>query len=820
MSAIIYIKSGDDDDLTSEQLELLHRYSDQAKVWAYLLLKEAGLIRSTEEWRRRRDEWLQLKNELIALNSQYGISVVRALQQQYNEKKVVAETSLPPAKNFFPPETPPEELNQATALAEKVKQDFTDLYPSRKEVGHTGPFLTDEEKTDLFSPPDITDLSDEDAEKKMKEWEERSGLDLQKWQQSGKSPVIDMVKGYATNHGTEIIDPDTGATIYDPSTKSFNEDLMEDFSQEVLLRAIKSYNPFKSEDTGEGFEGRKASFGTYLYRAMINEIKSRKDQYARNLGVKDTLPPDADISQIIKALIYQLKISPEELKSKVEDAKLTEDSSIEEWRAFYDELQGDKKFKVVKVPISLTQPIGGEESLTVEETIAEKGRKEDNPLWKNLLEPLREKLYQRVESSGGKFTAESAERMLDIYKRIFIDGQRMSGVATDLGLVVDRPRAKEIALLKQLGVDISSLPATIPPEKSSIMDREDRQRIWVKFFADIINKIESLRKQEKTPEIAKQLAAAQEKYKHAKEKLDALSTPNTGRIHNILRGDPRKGMENAPAIIPILKELSPEVRELAEEAAQLKKKQALEDFLVSISSLRAEGSLNYNLLRNKIEQKLSKENPQLFMVYTYLYESDFSNPDTARLMKLSPPRITGLKKKIISTLLDLPEVQSFLPESESDSISPLRRFIFNEGDAVRVSSIDEIGNIETSSDLWYKIRLHNGNEVFTIKEDIQKYNTLVDSAHSVLAHYFNREVVTPQCYLSFIASPRPQLVILELHPSNEINTTARLHINNNLIEITEFTEKYPDNLISIIKGHLGIISSMDTPFTPLFEEVE
>ena len=410
--------------------------------------------------------------------------------------------------------------------------------------------------------------------------------------------------------------------------------------------------------------------------------------------------------------------------------------------------------------------------------------------------------------------------MLDIYKRIFVDGQRMSEVATDLGLIVDRPRAKEMALMKQLGIDISSLPSTIPPEKSVIQDREDRQRIFTNFFATLINKIEDLRKQEKTPDVVKELASAQEKLKHAKEKLAQLTTPNVGRIHNLLRGDPRKGMEKAPAIIPMLKELSPEVREIAEEAAQLKKKQALEDFLVSISSLRAEGSLNYNLLRNKIQQKLSKENPQLFMVYTYLYESDFSNPDTARLMKLSPPRITGLKKKIISTLLDLPEVQSFLHESEYDSISPLRRFIFNEGDAVRVSSINEIGNIETSSELWYKIRLRNGNEVYTIKEDIQKYNTLVDSTRNVLAHYFSREVVTPQCYLSFIASPRPQLVILELRPANEINTTARLHINNNLIEITEFTETYPDNLISIIKGHLGSVATLDTPFTPLFEEVE
>jgi hypothetical protein len=260
---------------------------------------------------------------------------------------------------------------------------------------------------------------------------------------------------------------------------------------------------------------------------------------------------------------------------------------------------------------------------------------------------------------------------------------------------------------------------------------------------------------------------------------------------------------------------------LISEVEKTKKKTALEEFLTCISTLRKEGGLNYNLLRNKIEQKLSEVNPQLFVVYTYLYEDTFSNPDTARLMRLSPPRITGLKKKIVATLLDLPEIQNFFQEDETGSISPLRRFIYNEGDIVKVMSINEIGIITSSlSDEWYDIHLNNGNDVLTIKEDIQKYCTLVDSANNVLSHYYNRSVLSPQCYLSFVGGNNPQLVILELRPSDELKTTARLHINNSLVDITEITEKLPDNLLSILKGHIGASASLDTPFTSLFEEVE
>ncbi len=759
MSATIYVRNSGDDDLTPDQLELLHRYSDQARVWAYLLLKEAGLIGSTEEWRQRREEWISLKNKLQSLNAAYADAVNKALQQQYREKKVSAETVLPSAKDFLPPESTPEQLSEATKLAETIKQHFVDLYPSRIEVGWSGPFLTPDEQGEMLRAPDP------ESEEAIDKWKEVTGLDPAKWSGGGmgvgQSPVLDLARGFAIKKGKEVIDPETGRSAYNTESGDIDEDVVNDFAMDVVMRAIKSYNPFKAEDTqtgSAGHEGERASLGTYLYQAMMNEIKSRKDKFARRA----------------------------------------------------DPARGGG------IPYSLTQPLGGEESLTLEETIAEKGRAEENIDWEALLEPLRERLYERVQKPGSKFTPDSAERMIDIFKRIFVDRQRMSSVARSLGLTVDRPRAKEIAVMKTLGIDVSSLPKTVPPDRSVTQDREDRQRLWVNFFATLLKDIAELRKQEQTPEVAAKLKSLLEKQSKAKQALDALTQPNVGRIHNLFWGDPRSA--TAPAIMPILTQVSPEVAKLVEETSRLRKKQSLEDFLMSIPRLRKEGGLNYTLLRNKIEKRLSRENPQLFKVYTYLYESDYSNPDTARIMKLSPSRITGLKQKVVSTLLDLPEITDFLRERDVCD-SPLRRFMFSEGDAVKVLSINETGTILSTYSQWFKIKLDNGNEVLTIKEDLRKHSTLVDSTLNVLSHYFNRDILTPQCYLSFVSNPA-KLIILELRPSSEVSTSARLHINNNLVEITEFTEKYPDNLVSILKGHIGTNSTLDTPFTSLFEEVE
>jgi len=747
MSAIIYVKSNSDDDLSSEQLELLHKFSDQARVWAYLLLKEAGMIGSTDEWRQKRQEWLTAKQELNTLNNSYGDAVNKALQLQYREKKESGQTPLPPAKEFFPPDTPPEELEKATKQAEKVKELFTSIYPSRVEVGWHGPFLTQDEQSDMLRAPD-PELAEQ--------WSEVTGLDPSKWSggtgSAGSSPVLDLAKGFAVKKGKEVVDPKTGRAAFNPETGDVDQDVVDDFAHAVVMRAIRSYNPFKAEDTNTGsagFEGQRASLGTYLFRAMENEIKSRKDAFARQA----------------------------------------------------DPSKGG-------IPLSLTQPLGGEESLSLEETVAERAKEENLFDFNEYYEPFRKWLEARVNKPGSKFTQESANRLLDIFKRIFIDCEKASDVARAYGLETSRPRAKEIAFLKKHQVDVSSLPATIPPTASKIEDAEKRQRLVTDFFRQLKEKAKS------NPKAADELKEAQKEYL-------ALSQPNAARIRNLIHG-PFKGQTSGsvPYIMEFLMK-QPEIAALVEETKKLKKQQALEEFLTSISTLRKEGGLNYTLLRNKIEQKLSSESPQLFKAYSYLYESNFSNPDTARMMKLSPPRITGLKKKIVSTLLDLPEIQNFFQETENGSISPLRRFIYNEGDPVKVMSINETGTItSTFNDKWYNIRLDNGNDVLTIKEDIQKYCTLVDSANNVLSHYYKRNVVSPQCYLSFIGGDSPKLILLELRPTDELKTTARLHINNNLVDTVEITEDLPDDMLAALRKHIDILAELETPFTPLFEEVE
>jgi len=732
MSSIIYIRSnGDDEELTAEQLELIHRFSDQARVWAYLLLKEAAGMSeteggSTEKWLEVRQQWLAAKQELKALNPGYGDAVEKACQEQYGANLESQKTPLPP----LPPDTDPKQGEQLKAAGEKVKKLFADLYPNRKmEVGFRGPFLTREEQNEILSYPDP-----EVAE----QWQKLVGLDPAKLPGSMGAPadatLIDLARAVAHNKGVEKALPGGQS--------------LEDFANDVVLRSIRSYNPYKAEDThtgSPGYEGVKAAIATYLFRAMQNAVNTA---FTSNAG----------------------------------------------------------RQRRNENPISLSQPIGSEESLTIEETLAEEGREEG---WvKDLVEPFKAWLQERVND---RFTQKAADQLLQIYKEKFVDGESLSDIARHINQVSKRDRKKELAFLKKYNVDVSSFPATIQPYESVAADAAKRGQLIADFFAKLRAQVKELGK---SPEAE----TAKEKLKAIEEDFAKISTPNAAYVSNRIRGDgPYKGQ--GPSIMEFLLQ-HPDIAEEYKKIQQKKKQSALEDFLTSISTLRKEGGLNYNLLRNKIEQKLSNENPQLFTVYTYLYESSFSNPDTARLMRLSPPRITGLKKKIVSTLLDLPEIQNFFQENENGSISPLRRFIYNEGDTVQVMSIKETGVITSILSDWYNIRLDNGNDVLTIKDDIQKYCTLVDSANNVLSHYYKRDVLSPQCYLSFVGGLKPQLVILELRPVDELKTAARLHINNSLVDITEITEKLPDNLLSILKGHIGASASLDTPFTSLFEEVE
>ena len=108
---------------------------------------------------------------------------------------------------------------------------------------------------------------------------------------------------------------------------------------------------------------------------MENEIKSRKDAYVRNLGVKNVLPANASVSDILTRLMHQRNLSPEDLKTKVAEAGLTEESPMEAWYEFYNKLQSGK-LPVSKIPISLSRPLGEEEALSLEETLAEIARVE------------------------------------------------------------------------------------------------------------------------------------------------------------------------------------------------------------------------------------------------------------------------------------------------------------------------------------------------------------------------------------------------------------------------------------------------------------
>lgn len=725
--SIIFIKSNDDKDLTAEQLELLHRYSDQARVWAFLLLKEAGILRSPEEWQEVRQKWISTKDQLKSINNSYADAVLKALQTDFQSGKSPAQTILPDPTSFF---KEPSEVEAAQKVAEEEKKLFADLYPSKEEVKFRGPFMTSDEMKEVLLNP------------------EAAGLDPEKMSFEGPMPPQDLAVGFAINQ--KVVDPHTGARA-EKTDKGANN-VAEDFASAVLSRALQQYNPHLTEDTGAGFEGQPASFGTYLYRAMVNERNSRTTSYNQGKG--------ADVS--------------------------------------------------------LSQPSSEDFSQTLEESVADDA-KEKSIDFEEYLPKLREWLDSKVSS---KFTQAAADRLYAIYEKLFLKGERLTDITRDLQIGnVDRPREKEIPLMQSLGIDISSLPEKAP--ESVTEDRIQRQHLWVDFFKDLRDKISMLeRKPEKTPEESQQLGSLKDLLKKASDGLDKLGRPNVARTHNLFWGHPRAATTHkSPYLTQFLYQF-PEWQEILDKARARVKKSTLEDFLRAIPKLRVEGGLNYGLLRNKIQQKLESVNKQLFAVYSYLYEKDFSNPDTSRVTKLSPPRITGIKNKIIATLLELPEIQNIFEDTEEETVSPLRRLLYKEGDTVKVNSINEVGSISEISDSWYKVHLNNGNDVLTLKADIQKHCTLIASAQDVLKHYFDREAIVPQCYLSLIASETPKLAILELRPISEDKTSVRLHIDNNLVDITEISEKYPDNLISILKGYIGVNAKLDTPFTSLFEEIE
>lgn len=699
MSAIIYISSGDN-DLTPEQLALLHKFSDQARCWAFLLLKEAGVIKTREEWYAKREEWLRLLQELSNLNKAYAEAVNNTLREAFQKTTSPSSTSIPSAEPFFPGK--PDEAATAAELAAKIKTLFVELNPGKDDP--KGKFIKLESDRPCTTPgcetagqrhtakqhspepphecaegtyenscpckefapkltpgvPTINEIyfdpqyAGEVGEwlDKMEDWKKTVGINPSKM---GGHGLKGMLEGMIINMTKD-------------SYRKANEEVADRIANDVLARSIEAFNPFQYEDTGK-FKGKdkKATFATYLYRALRNAVYSYTGE------------------------------------GKRKDA----------------------------AEVSLSAPISGEEeNMTFEEKLAAPDPA-DNVTWDEYL-PVFKKWVADYQTTHPKFPQTSADRLVAIFSMLFTDRAAPY-------------RGRWTAIAKALGMD-------------------------------------------------------------------------NARLHNLFYGDHPLQSADGPWIKRFIMQ-QPELAEHFEKTKLKWKRAALDNFLMAISTLRKEGGLNYDLLRNKIQKKLSQESEQLFTVYSHLYESSFSNPDTARLMKLSPPRITGLKKRITASLLELPEIDNIV--SEGNTTSPLRRFLYKEGDAVRVLSIGEVGTIESVwGNDWFNIVLANGNEVLTVKDDLVKHSTLVDSANSVVAHYYDREVLTPQCYLSLVAGVVPQLVILELRPSSEVKTSARLHINNNLVEITEISEKFPDNLISILKGHLGNDPQIDTPFTSLFTEYE
>ena len=104
-SAVIYINDADNSgDLPADQLALLHKFSDQAHVWAYLLLKEAGLIGSSDEWHQKRQDWVAAKEELKAANSGYADTVNKVLQDAYTQQTDLTELSSAAADSVLFPD--------------------------------------------------------------------------------------------------------------------------------------------------------------------------------------------------------------------------------------------------------------------------------------------------------------------------------------------------------------------------------------------------------------------------------------------------------------------------------------------------------------------------------------------------------------------------------------------------------------------------------------------------------------------------------------------------------------------------------------------
>jgi len=418
---------------------------------------------------------------------------------------------------------------------------------------------------------------------------------------------------------------------------------------------------------------------------------------------------------------------------------------------------------------------------------------------------VKEKLEKLVPRPPAKGQPEYGNLLWKIFEDRFITGKDLAEIANELGFVT-ADTAAEAAILKDEGIIIPGYEG-IPLEKLLHVP-EYTQVLW-KLFNDKIDKelADPNVSEEEKDNLKKKKTEFEEKRKGSKQ-------PMTNRVREYITGPIKEVIYS----IPDLKDWADSYSEEFEEKS---KESALETFLESISKLQKD-EINYNLLRNKIQQKLTSINAQLFTVYSHLYEEGLTNPETAKTMKLSPPRITGLKKRVVAALVSLPEIREVIGTNGSSSISSLRRHLYWEGDRVKLNSINKIGTIvgERAEDI-FDINLDNGNKVITFKDDLEHYSTLEESVHNLISHYFGETVIAHQCYLSLITSSDGlKLVVVDLKPSSERIVTARLYINDTMVDLTNITVDNHNNLVAILKGHLGDIVDIDPPFTSLFHETK
>src|SRR5208282_2868022 len=95
----------------------------------------------------------------------------------------------------------------------------------------------------------------------------------------------------------------------------------------------------------------------------------------------------------------------------------------------------------------------------------------------------------------------------------------------------------------------------------------------------------------------------------------------------------------------------------------------LEQFLKEVENLRLKDDIAYKLLRQKVKEKLEALSPRLFEVFKLMFEQELTNPQVAKALRISPSRVTGLKKQIVEVLRSLLEIKEMETDSEVSTSS-------------------------------------------------------------------------------------------------------------------------------------------------------